>query len=355
MEFLKNIEWTPINILKGLGVLLLFLVVLSFASHLFGPTGLNLMQKGGGYSIIAPGMPSSMPAYERGMMYDTDDAYDYVEEAAYDGGYNTKLSLTNIGVPEPQPDSVGGDAEDYEVKSYSASVETQDSDWACGEILALKSLDYVVFENSNEYERGCTYTFKVENEKVDEVLAVIERLDPKDMSESAYTIKRQIDDFTSETEILERKLAVVDETLEKAVAAYDEITDLATQTRNAESLAEVIDSKINTIERLTQQRINISSQLERLSRSKAEQMDRLVYAHFNVNVYENKFIDGETIKDSWKGAVKGFVRDVNQTAQDLTINLISFLFMLVQYILYFFILLFIVKYGWQTALHIWKK
>jgi hypothetical protein len=347
MEFLKNIEWSPFNILKALGLLLLALIIISFTIRILSPISEVVMQNSRDFSMSTSG---SRPAY------DTNDGYSYAEEAVYGEGGSVKLSINNVSNPSPEPGgSVGGDVEDYEVTQYSASIETRDSNDTCTEISSLKDLDYVIFENTNEYDRGCRYTFKVEHEKVAEVLATIEAFDPKKLSENTYTIKRQLDDFTSETEILENKLASISETLESAISAYDEIAVLARRTQDAESLAKIIDSKINTIERLTQQRINITAQLERLSRGKAEQLDRLEYTYFSVDVYENRVIDGESIKESWKGAVKGFVRDINRTAQDISINLVALLFVLFQYILYFFILLFVAKYLWRFTQGIWKK
>jgi len=272
------------------------------------------------------------------------------------GGDGVMLSTNNIGIPSPQPGgSVGPDGEDFEVTEYSASFETRNKDRTCTEIEDLKVYEYVVFQNANEYDRGCSYTFKVAHDRVPEILTVLQDLDPKDLSETTYTIKQQIDDFTSETEILENKLTSINETLESAVSAYDDITALATRTQNAEALAQIIDSKIGIIERLTQERINITAQLERLERAKREQLDRLEYTYFNVNVYENKFVDGEYIADSWKEAFKAFVRDVNRIVQDVTINLLGLLFILAQYILYFFILLVIAKYLWRAAKYVWKQ
>jgi hypothetical protein len=95
--------------------------------------------------------------------------------------------------------------------------------------------------------------------------------------------------------------------------------------------------------------------LEQLGRAKSEQLDRLEYTYFNVYILENKFIDGQNLKDSWKVAVKSFVRDINEIVQNVTINLVSLLFLILQYILYFFIILVVAKYGWQLTKHIWQK
>jgi len=249
----------------------------------------------------------------------------------------------------------GDNAEDFEVTDYNANIETRHLEDTCKQISGLKSREDVIFENSNEYEKGCNYSFKVKHGSVEEILNLIKTLDPKDLSENKYTIKRLVDDYTSEVEILEKKIASIEKTLSDAVKAYDEVTRLATQTQNVESLAKIIDSKIGIIERLTQERININAQLERLARAKSEQLDRLDYTYFNVNILENKFVDGQSLKDSWKAAIKSFVRDINTITQDITINLVSLLFVILQYVIYFFIILIVAKYSWSLAKRIWQK
>lgn len=59
---------------------------------------------------------------------------------------------------------------------------------------------------------------------------------------------------------------------------------------------------------------------------------------------ENTFIDGEGLKDSWKDTVKTFVRDVNNTAQDISIRFITRLLVILQYVLYILIVLFVANY-----------
>jgi len=213
----------------------------------------------------------------------------------------------------------------------------------------------VIFENANEHDHGCDYAFKVANANVEEILGVLNGLDPKELSQNTYTIKQLITDFTSETEILEKKRASIDQTLADAIKAYDQIKDVAIRTQNAESLAKIIDSKIQIIERFTQQRIAINAQLDQLGRAKADQLDRLVYKYFHVNVYESKFVDGEALKDSWKAAIRDFVRDVNETIQDMTINLVALLFVAMQLVLYAVVVVIIAKYVWKLVMYLWKK
>jgi chromosome segregation ATPase len=156
-------------------------------------------------------------------------------------------------------------------------------------------------------------------------------------------------------EILNRKKASIESTLEDAIKSYDEISRVATQARDAQSLANIIDSKIRIIEKLSQERININEQLDRLGRQKAEQLDRLEYTYFHVYVYENKFMDAEMLKDSWKNEIKNFVAEINKIAQDSSIGLVALIFKIIQVALYLLIITITLKLGWKAAKIIWKK
>src|SRR3989344_8282605 len=278
MEFFKNFNLKPLNIFK-LAVLALFgisalIFVLSLINSSLRPL-LNSRMGGGAMSVS--------PAYDAGSSFQGEVAM------GYKGGMPADLSVRNIMPVPPTPGTVGNNAEEFEVTDYNALIETRDIQKTCATIIGLKSLKHVIFENSQESDKNCNYTFKVEHARAAEILAVIKDLQPKNLSENIYTIKSQLDDFTNQTEILIKKRASIDETLQKALGAYDQITALAIKTQDASSLAKIIDSKVQIIERLTQERININQQLDYLARAKADQMDKLEYTFFNVNVYENKY------------------------------------------------------------------
>jgi len=347
----KNFTFTPMNIVKLSALLLGAVIILAIVFRVLSPV-VDTVTSGGarGFGVVTQDALMARDATFHG----ADGAGEVYEESlAYSKGV-----ASSISIPSPEPPrggTVGGDAEEFEVTEYSISIEARNKEAACTEIADLKAREYVVFESANEHDRGCNYTFKVEHEKAEEILTILRGYNPKDLSENTYTIKRQLDDFASEEEILERKLASIDETLEGALSAYEEIAVLATRTQNAEALAKIIDSKVGIIERLTQERISITAQLERLARAKAQQLDRLEYTYFHVNVYENKFVDAENLKDSWKATIKGAVRDINRAIQDVTVNLVALLFVLLQYILYLLILLVVAKYLWKAAVYIWKR
>jgi hypothetical protein len=339
MEFFKKFDFKSGSLLKTIGIILAIIVIFSFVIRLLGSSINSAFNNNKSEIAYQDDSLSVTKGYgESGVSYDQ----------------SVGLSIRNI-VPAPTTPTAGNDAEDFEVTEYNATIETNRLDDTCAQIDDLKAKDYVIFESATKYDTGCNYAFKVQKDSVEEILSIVKNFDPKELSESVFTIKKLINDFTSEEEILKNKRDSIDETLKNAVEAYDKIAALALQTKDAESLAKIIDSKINIVERLTQERINVNSQLETLERAKADQLDRLEYTYFNLNVYENKFINGENIKDSWQRAIKEFVNDVNQAIQGITVNLAGFIFLAIQYIVYLFILLIVAKYGWQLIKYIWKK
>lgn len=346
MEFFKNPNLKPLTIFK-MTVLAVFCVsvvvfVVSLINNSVRPMA-NRQNKIA-TSAVAPlyGMGGAM-----------------AEDAMY---YNSKmgsgvasLSVQNI-MPVPYPQGTTGDtAEQFEVTDYSATIEARNKEDVCGQVSSLKNLSYVIFENAQESDRNCNYTFKVEKSHVVEILAKIKGLDPKDVYENTRTIKRQLDDFTSQAEILEKKLSSIDDTLKNAVAAYDQISALAARTQDVASLAKIIDSKLQVIERLTQEKINVSQQLDYLAKAKADEMDKLAYTYFNINIYENKYFDEENLKDSWVAAVQNFVYSFNSAVQNATINLLATLLKLLPYLVYAGIIFVLAKYGWKSLKNTWNK
>lgn len=358
MDFLNRLREKPFGMLKAIGVIFAGIVLLTIVFSLFGEAWGRFARRNG-LAVRDMVAPSAMPAMRGGYGYD-DAGVAYMEEQAEmaygKGGAGMDLSIRNVmPIIPPAPGTTGDGAEDYEVTDYNATIETGDSSETCGEIRELKAEEYVIFESANEYDKGCNFTFKVRHTNVAEVLGFIETLDPRDLSENTHTIKSQVDDYTSAEEILRKKIASIDETLENALGAYDEVTAIATRSQDADALARIINGKIQLIERLTVERINASLELDRIARSKAEQLDRIDYTYFYVNVYENEFIDGESIADSWKQAVKSFVHDLNRVIQGVTLNLVLFLIVVAQYIIYILILVFLAKYVWRIVRSIWTR
>ena len=363
MNILQSLKASPKQLLKALGIAIVVVIVLAILLRLLGFSGSPASMF---YGALNSANRAFGPSYQESAgSYGSATISGYADMAAsdsvgsyksYDVSQGISLSPRNISpVPPTNPGTTGSDAENYEVTQYHATYETKDLKKICGEFTKLKPFDYVIFENASEGDTSCSYTFKVAKQHVAQMVEIIKSLNPRDFQEERYTIKRQIEDFTSEQQILEARLKNIDDTLRTAMTAYDEISRLSTQTRDADALARVINSKIQTIQQLSQQKIDVSTQLERLSRSKAEQLDRLDYKYFYVSIYELKYIDGEELGRSWQQAVKSFVYNVNGIVQDISIGLVAFVMLIVQYVLYLVIVLLVAKLLWKFALWVWKK
>jgi hypothetical protein len=251
--------------------------------------------------------------------------------------------------------TAGGAAENYETAEYRVNYESRDLEKTCNAVGELKPRPEVVFENAVESDKYCRYTFKVQRARAEEILGFLKSLNPKDVTENIYTIQERLEDYTGQIDILEKKLAVIDDTLNRANAAYDEVSELATEQNDAETLSKVINNKINTIKQLTQERLNTAAQLEQLRRSKSLQADKLDYTYFNVYARDNSYVDWQNIKDSWQAAAKNAIGGLNRIAQSVSVNLAVFLLEILQYAIYGAVLLIAARYFWKAAKAIWKK
>ena len=284
--------------------------------------------------------------------------FNYAEKSYMSDGIApmmTSLSVRNV-VPERSNGYTSGDnLEDFEITEYNAWIKTNNLDKVCSEVKNLKARSFVIFEKSGENNNNCNYRFKVKKENEDEILQIIRDLKPENLSVNTASIKKQITDFTSEEEILTKKLAQIEETLQGAQDAYNEVSLLAIKSQDAETLAKIISSKIALIEKLTTERLNTKNNLDRLSRAKLSQLDRLQYTFFTVNVSKNLIIDFKALGDSWERELKNFVHEFNGMLQGISVKLLSFGMKLIQVLIYLALALLVTKYSWKGAKFVWKR
>jgi hypothetical protein len=351
-SLIEKIKGVPM--LKTLGLVVLAIVVLfvavwfvrvSFRTAFYGtsPMGTNTMYDQRGV------YPSD--GYGGGVVEYPESYKNISSDMMMNSRIDESLSIRNIDFSRG---TVGSDAEEYEITSYYGDIQTPNLNKTCDKIEDLKKLDYVVFENSNRDEKFCNYSFKVENKKAEEVLAVVKDLDPENFNKNVQTVKPIVDDYTSAVQILEKKLASLEKTLTDAQNAYDEVIRVATRNQDVESLAKIVDSKIQLIERLTTERINIKNEIDRLNLEKQNQLDGIKYTFFTLNVSKTVIVDGEYLKNSWIYELQGLVNEFNMLVQDITTNLAGYLFQLFKVALYLLIALVVVKYGWYSVKKIWK-
>ena len=340
---------TILIILLGASVVLTFLRVALVGSLDGGRMGVSQgYAVSGGARANTLSMPSYAPQAEKA----------YVATDAYEGDVDA-YDMTSSYMPMPEPEMPGGvgmyDEREYDAISYNATIRTRKLDEVCDGIEIWKPLEYVVFEYANRNEQQCAYRFKATHENADAVLQTLQELDPDVLNTNIETTKKQQVRYDGQLEILLRKQALLETTLNDSVLAYDELVELAKDTEEVEVLSKVIDSKLQQIERLTRDRIALASQLQSLSRTMTDLQDRVQFVYFDVRIYKDKVVDGDVIADSWKGAMKGFVRDVNMFMQSITLGLLLNLLALAQVLLYLAFGLVLVKYGWRIVRAFWKS
>lgn len=337
MNIFKNFDWSFKSIAKVIGMVILGIIALTVVISLIS------------FSVKTIFGTASYKNYNE---------YDYVMEkgaVGYDMARTSSMMPQIAMPPIPEPEyTTGKDAEEYEVKEYYGTIKTRKLDDTCAVISDLKIRKDVIFESSDKNKESCSYRFKVEKEITNEIVEIIEKLKPENFNASVQTIKGTIERYDDELDILNKKLTSIEETLEMAQSSYDEISRLATRQQDAETLAKIIDSKLNLIEKLSNERLNVKERIDRFNQNKADQLDRLNYTFFNINIYKDLIFDWKEIKDSWKYETKQLVRNVNEVFQGISLHLATYLVRFVQVVIYIFISLFLLKFVWIGIKRVWK-
>jgi hypothetical protein len=262
--------------------------------------------------------------------------------------------------PTPYPDTNPGSytEETYEIRSISATYKTAAYTDVADAIESWKPRDDVVFERSDRGETYASYLFKVERDTAEAIVDELVRLGATDLSEQKTVVRKQLLDYTSQLDLLERKEALLLETLEGVRVAYDELIQLSKEAQDVETLAKVIDGKLKYIESLSQQRLRVASQIEQIARQRSELEDRIAYVYFNVSVQRYRAVDMDAIKDSWVRGVQKVVSEANMTLQALSLGLVSLVLTIANYLVRFLILFLVIlvvgKFVWRTSRRFWK-
>jgi len=344
-NFLTNFDWSLKSIAKALGLLVFGIIALGLIASLFSFS----MRTLSGISFFQNMMS--------GANYATDSGYVggapmYSKEAV------SADSFARGGFYQPVPPApsyaTGTDAENYDLQEYSGTIETGSLNKTCDRIEALKAKDYVIFDNANRSDSSCNFSFKVAKANTDEVLNLIKELDPKFFSDNVSTIKATVEGMDNELDIQTGKLKTLKSRMEDQINEYDSIFEVAKRTNNVDAMTNIVINKQNYITQIENEMSYIQENITRLTTGKTGELDRLDYTFFNISVTEVLLLDWDHIKDSWKAAVQNLVMNFNNAIQGISLQLIGFLIVMVQAVLYLFITVFVVKYVWKGVKWIWK-
>ncbi len=282
--------------------------------------------------------------------------------SSYDS-LNSPLSVPNIGMAPKYAgerttmDSdyvTGNDAEAFETKDYNARIETGDLNYTCGVISGLKPKPGVVFLSTSNNKASCSFQFKVANADTESVLATIESLDPSELSQNIYSIKKQLENSLNQRDILTQNLTSTEQVLNDALVAYDNLLATAVAERNSTALTTAVRDKIELIDMLKQRREQTRQQIDYLNQQLAEQEDRLAYTYFSVYVLEQKYFNGEQIIESWKQEFRNLIETINEVLKNITLGLVAFVMNALLYAVYIIIIMIITKLGWRIVRRVWR-
>jgi hypothetical protein len=351
IENFSKINWGQISKLRLvgivfivlLGILLVLTLVQSTLHKLQGVNQMNTIAMQGGIGSKNVMTKSIAPL---SVEYEWGDASVYEETARI--------------APVPSSSyTVGDDAESFESLSYNVSFKRADIDTTCDTIESWKPLMYVVFETSSRNDVSCHYRFKVKREYVDTMLPEIEKLNPENFTANTETMKKQLVEYSDRLSILLRKQEILETSLENSSRAYSDLKALATSVEDVDSLTKIITNEIRDIGRLTEERILLSQEIERLSKNKSELEDSIDYVSFSLMVEKYDMFNLDAIKDSWVYKIRSFIYNGNMLLQNLTLGVLSLVLQLLMFVVYagiiLFIILFVGKHAWREGKAYWKR
>jgi hypothetical protein len=341
----KVISVVVSTVVLFIGALIIVFVV-SYFMRGFGSSSFSINQKGTSLSVGSmPGMAPRMLNY--------DGVSDSVQSSDY--SYGTNNTYGNRSSVYATPAVTTRKAEDFELTSYQAQVESRDVESDCQTIQNLKSDEAIIFISANTAKDSCSFSFKTEKTKEQSAVSVIKALNPKSFTQNVATIEDRLTSYDRRKEILEHELTVLQKILDDAITSYEALSKLAITTGSVTNLRQAIYDKVDIIERLTQKKLTIEQELRQLGDSTSSSKEEIQYVQFSVSVYKNTFVDKEALASSWKYEIKQFISEMNKSLQTVTIGLVTFIFTLGTYILYLLIIVVIVKYLKRVLVYIWRK
>lgn len=360
-----NFDWSLKSIIKATIAIVIIVVAFSIVVSVLSTVSKTVFNYGGGSDYGRAYNSTSVGVMDE-FMYGIGDAFGMGDTslnvksvATQAGGRGGDMMFAESSIAPIPPYADGGEeAEDYERRDYNAYYETRKFEETCAAVSGLKPLEYVVFDHSNKSEDWCNYTFRVDIEHEEEVIVMLKDLDPRDFNINTSTLERGIEYNESELAMQQRRLESTTQTLNQAEAAFNSLITQATREGDTATLSEVINNKISTIDRLTQQLLNTQERIGRLSQDLGEQVDQIEYAHFNVSVSKTIFVNGEQLKDEWKQNVQQVFIKVNATLLALTLGLITFILTAIKFIIFGALLVLgltvFAKVAWVVIQRIWK-
>lgn len=272
---------------------------------------------------------------------------------------NNKVSYQEVGSsyypPVPTPDGYTSGLETYETTSYNATARTKAFDALCDTLTSLKSDSAVHFKTLNTTPNRCSATFFVATEKVTSVLATLRAFSEVEIVQNTSSVTRHKQQLESQVQVLEQQLASVSRTLTATEIQFDEIATFARAENDAATLSKTIREKLSLTEQLTQQKINLTAQLNQLYQQAADLNERINVVEFSVTIDRAVPLIPNKYEREWDAAWE----DLKDTFTDTLIGISTFfgifLLWVIRLGLYLLVLIVLARGLWKFAKLVWSR
>jgi len=248
---------------------------------------------------------------------------------------------------EPAYDNYTSGLESYETTQYSVNSRTRQFDELCSTIKKLKADPNIHFKYLTTSTNNCYSTFYVEENKVENVLTTLTAFKGVEVNRNTSSVTRHREQIQTQTSILKQQLQSVESSLNAAETQFDEIAEFARESKDASTLAQAITQKINSVDMLTQRKINLASQLNQLYKQAADLEERINVVQFDVTINRSHPIYPEQNSRKWEQAWEELKDTYTNTLIGISTYFGIFLLWVLRLSIYLVVLIVILRGLWK--------
>lgn len=333
----KYVRFVGLAIITLVGI---FIILLTLASLNSASTGISSNTVGG---FQSPSMDISM---DGNYVMDRGES---ISKVAY-----PESSLPYYP-PAPTQDEYTTNLESYETTNYNVSARTKQFDEMCNSLTTLKNNSEIHFKSINSSMNNCSALFYVPAAKVESVLSTLTAFKGVEITRDTESVTRHRAQIQSQTTILQQQLTSVENSLTAAETQFNEIAEFARENKDAATLSLTIREKISLVENLTQQKINLVSQLNQIHQQAADLEERLNVVAFSVNINRSYPIYINEQSQKWENAWEDLKDEFTNTGINLTIIFGVFLLRALQFAIYGLVIIVVIRAFWKFVQMLWSK
>ncbi|MFT7644567.1 MAG: hypothetical protein ACI9BF_000216 [Candidatus Paceibacteria bacterium] len=249
--------------------------------------------------------------------------------------------------PQPSPHGYTSGLENYETTEYSVTARTKQFEEMCGALSALKADSQIHFKYLNTSTNNCRATLYAYETEAKRVLDTLTNFSGAEVTRNTESVTRHRQQIQSQTSILAQQLSSVQSSLTSAEIQFDEIADFARENKDAATLSQAINQKLNNINTLTQQKINLTARLNQLYQQAADLEEMMNAVQFNVNISRSNPIYVDQESRQWEQAWKELHGTYTETLIGLSAFFGIFLLWTARLAIYLLVLIIVLRGFWK--------